>query len=177
MMGAGKTSVAPLVAACLGRPHFDTDREIEAAAGRPIVELFAREGEGGFRRRERAAIEALAGRAAVVALGGGALAQAEIAGRVAATGPIVLLEARPETLLARLGDAESRPLLAALSPTQRLQRLRDLLAERAPHYAEAHLRVATDSATPAEVADRVVAALSRCGWQVGRGSDTMGKSS
>ena len=169
MMGAGKSSVAPLVAAQLGRPHFDTDREVEAAAGCSIAALFARAGEEGFRRRERAAIAALAGRNAVVALGGGALAQAGMAARLAAAGPIVWLEARPETLLARLGDAAERPLLASLSPRGRLERLRGLLAERAPDYALADLRVATDGATPARVARRVVAALRQYGGGGRRG--------
>ena len=74
-MGAGKSTLGPALARALRRPFVDADRRSSAAAGASVAELFAREGESGFRARERAALDALAGRSAVVALGGGAIAQ------------------------------------------------------------------------------------------------------
>jgi len=73
MMGAGKSAVGRELARRLGRPFLDTDREIEAERGIAIAEIFAREGEAAFRAVEREMVERLAGRSAVVALGGGAL--------------------------------------------------------------------------------------------------------
>src|SRR4029453_6508206 len=72
--GAGKSTVGELVASALGRPFRDTDRDIEAAAGKPISELFIDDGEAAFRALERAAVaEALASFDGVLALGGGAV--------------------------------------------------------------------------------------------------------
>src|SRR5690606_21135862 len=128
-MGAGKSAVGPRLAARLGLPFVDADAEIERAAGASIAAIFEREGEASFRARERAAIEAQAGRAAVVALGGGAIAQPGAAERLAATGTVVWLRARPETLAARVGDGAGRPLLASLAPDERRARIAALLAE------------------------------------------------
>jgi len=144
MMGAGKSAVGRALARRLGRPFYDADAEVEARSGLRVAELFAREGEAGFRRREREAIEALAGRPAVVALGGGAVAQPGARERLAASGRLVWLRARPETLLERVGEAEERPLLAGLGAEARLARLRELLAAREPHYAAADLALETD---------------------------------
>ncbi len=158
-MGAGKSAVGPLLARELDRPYVDTDAEVEREAGATVAELFAREGEAAFRKREREAVEAVAGREVVVALGGGAIAQPGATARLAATGRIVYLRARPETLLARLGDAEARPLLAGLDAAGRLARITDLLAQRASSYEAAALVVDTDGRSPADVARLVLRGL------------------
>jgi shikimate kinase len=163
MMGVGKSSVARLIAQRLGRPCIDTDAEVERAAAAGIPEIFAREGEASFRRRERAAIDAIAGQPVIAALGGGAIAQPGAAKRLAATGITVALRATPETLLERLGDAGGRPILAGLSRAERLARIEELLREREPHYGRADLAVDTDALNLEEVADRVLLALARGG--------------
>ena len=144
MMGSGKSTLGPALARALGRRFVDADREIEREAGVSVSELFAREGEAGFRARERAALEALAGSGAVVALGGGAIAQAGAAERLAAQGTVVYLRARLETLVMRLGNASSRPLLAGLDAKGRRARLEALLAERKPAYETARITIDTD---------------------------------
>jgi len=149
MMGAGKSSVGARLAARLVWPFVDLDQAIEQTAGRSVAELFASEGEAGFRKREREAIEALAGTAAVVALGGGAAAQPGVAERLLATGTLIYLRARPETLAARVGDDAARPLLAGLDPAARLAKIRNLLAQREPCYLRAQWVIDTD-ALPAE---------------------------
>ena len=159
MMGVGKSAVAQELATRLGRPAIDTDREVEREAGRAISEIFATEGEAAFRRHERAAIEAIAGRPAVVALGGGAIAQPGVSERLNETGTVVCLTARAETLLERIGSGRERPLLAGLDDGARLDRIRALLAERAPHYALAAISVETDDLEPRAVADRVLERL------------------
>jgi shikimate kinase len=153
MMGAGKSSVANRLAQRLRLEPADADALLEVAAGMTVAEIFAREGEAGFRRRERALIEDLAGTPRVVALGGGAMAQAGVPERLRASGRVVYLRARPETLLARVGDAEARPLLRGLAPAERLARIAALLAEREPSYARADVVIDTDELSPDEVAD------------------------
>lgn len=146
MMGAGKSTVGPALARALGRPYVDSDARVEAAAGATIAELFEREGEAAFREREREEIEAWAGLPAVVALGGGAIAQPGVARRLAETGVVVYLRARPETLLRRLGDCASRPLLRDLDPADRRERLAQLLEARRASYEGARIVIDTDEA-------------------------------
>jgi 3-dehydroquinate synthase len=161
MMGAGKSAVGAALAAELGLPFLDLDREVEAAAGRSIAELFADEGEAGFRRRERAALDALAGRRVVVALGGGAPAQPGVPAHLAASGTRVYLRARPETLLARIGEAADRPLLAGLGPAERAAELGRLLAAREPAYLQAELVFDTDGLDVAGVAAELARRLAQ----------------
>ncbi|MCC6641221.1 MAG: shikimate kinase [Deltaproteobacteria bacterium] len=159
MMGSGKTSVGRRLAARLGRRFVDTDQETERAAGVSVRQIFAREGEAGFRARERAAIEAVAGSGAVVSLGGGAVAQPGVAERLAATGTVVYLRARPETLLHRVGEARTRPLLREVPKAQRLTKLRSLLEERRHHYERAGIVVDTDDADVEAVVAEIVRRL------------------
>jgi shikimate kinase len=163
MMGAGKSSLGPRLAARMGRRFVDTDQEIERSAGQSVAELFAREGEAAFRARERALVEALAGAPLVVALGGGAVAQPGLRERLAASGTLVYLRARPETLLERVADAETRPLLRGLSRGQRLARLSALLAEREPHYASAAIVLDTDAAAVEDLVEELAARLAGAG--------------
>jgi shikimate kinase len=162
MMGAGKSAVGAALARLLGTAFVDVDREVEAAAGASIAELFARHGEPAFRRLEREAWERVAGKPVVAALGGGAPAEPGAAERLAATGVVVYLRARPATLLARLGDAASRPLLRDRSPQARAARLSELLEARRGAYERAALVVDTDEIDVDAVAARLAEQLR--GW-------------
>jgi shikimate kinase len=172
MMGAGKSTVGRKLARRLRLRFVDADAEIEAAAGASVAEIFAREGEAGFRARERAAVEALEGQAAVVALGGGAFVQAEVRARLAGSGGVVYLRARPETLLERIGEAEERPLLAGLGRAERLARIRELLEEREPAYAAADLCLDTDGRAVEEIVESIVRGLSASGSRVDAAEET-----
>jgi len=155
MMGAGKSTVGHALARRLGLRFVDTDAEIERATGLSVAEIFASEGEPAFRRREREEIERWGGEPAVVALGGGAIAQAGVPQRLAASGTVVYLRAQPETLLERIGEEATRPLLAGRDAAGRLERLSELLASRRAAYETAGLVVDTDGLS----ADQVVARL------------------
>jgi shikimate kinase len=159
MMGAGKSAVGRTLARRRGLDFVDTDARVEDSAGASVAEIFAREGEAGFRRRERAAVEAVAGRAVVAALGGGAVAQPGVAERIAACGTVVYLRARPETLARRVGESDARPLLVGHDAAGRRERLAQLLAEREIHYARSHVVVDTDDADVEAVCDRIERAL------------------
>jgi len=159
MMGAGKSSVGPRLAARLQRPYIDVDREIERAAGCSISEIFDLEGEAAFRLRERSKIESCVGEAAVVALGGGAMSQCGLRERLTDTGDVVYLRARPETLLARLGDCRQRPLLRELAPQHRAERLQELLDARREDYESAGIAVDTDGRDIDAVVEAIVRRL------------------
>ncbi len=159
MMGAGKSAIGPILARRLGLPFIDTDAEIVRATGQSIAALFDAEGEPAFREREQNAIAAIAGREAVVALGGGAVASGAARARVAGLGSMVYLRARPQTLLSRLGDCRERPLLRDVDPSKRLERLRSLLEERREGYESARIQIDTDELGVDDVVERVVALL------------------
>lgn len=157
--GAGKSTVGPLLAAALGLPFHDTDAAIECAAGRPLARIFALEGESSFRRRESAALrELLALPPAVVAVGAGALLDPAAAPLLRAHGRIVLLDAQPATLAARLGGAADRPLLTGATDLH--ARLDSQRLTRDPLYrALADLVLVTDGLALTTVAAAIVAAL------------------
>ncbi|HEY8368347.1 MAG TPA: shikimate kinase [Thermodesulfobacteriota bacterium] len=156
-MGAGKSAVGRSLARRLGRPFVDTDREVERRAGRTIPAIFAAEGEPAFRALEREAIaETAARRGLVVATGGGAPVDPANLAALRASGFVVYLAARPETLLARVGAGEGRPVLAGADDPA--VRVRELLERREPAYRQADLIVETDDLAVAAVATRVLRA-------------------
>jgi shikimate kinase len=153
-MATGKTEVGRRLAQRLGRAFVDTDALVEADAGSTVASIFAAEGEAAFRARERAAVERACGMLdAVIAIGGGALLDAENRRRLTAAGAVVCLTATPQEILRRVGNAASRPLLRG--PGNRLERIRTLMAERAPVYALATHTVDTTGLSVDQITDRV----------------------
>jgi shikimate kinase len=131
MMGAGKSTVGRLVAQRLGRPFYDTDELIERVRDASITEIFAEDGEPGFREREKQIVEEVASRPwGVVATGGGVVLDSENVATMQKSGTIVYLAADVETLSRRLERAEGRPLLAAGKD----ERLPTIAAEREERY-------------------------------------------
>ena len=162
LMGAGKTSVGARCAAELGRPFVDTDELVEATAGRTVSEIFAAEGEGGFRARERTAVaDACASpEPLVIACGGGAVLDAENRTTMRDHGVVVWLRASPERLAERVGTGDGRPLLDGATPAQALERLAVLRA--AAYDAAAHVAIDTDGLGVDDVASRVMEELASC---------------
>lgn len=159
MMGAGKSAVGAALAERLALPFVDVDAMVEDRAGHAIAEIFASQGEAAFRAQERECIREAARTPAVVALGGGAIAQLDMAGWLAARGTVVYLKAGLETLLERVGEAAERPLLRGLDRDERRRRLESLLAERASAYESARIVVETDHKSVDEAAEAVACAL------------------
>lgn len=158
-MGAGKSAIGRALAARLGWPAVDVDAEVEAGAGASIAELFAREGEAGFRTREAAALRAaLAGPGAcVVATGGGAVLDAGNREAMRQGGRVVYLQVAPATQLERVSAQGQRPLLRDGDPAQRLA---ELQARREPLYvALADLAFDTTGHTPDSAAQALHALL------------------
>jgi shikimate kinase len=133
-MGSGKTAVGRQLARELGRPFFDTDVEIERRTGVDIPYIFEKEGEAGFREREREMIETLcAERNAVVATGGGAILDPHNRACLTASGIVVFLRTEVEEQLKRTRRARTRPLLMADDPRKVLNRL---MEQRQPIYEQ-----------------------------------------
>lgn len=157
MMGVGKTSVGRRLAARLRLPFRDADAEIERDAGRSIAEMFARDGEAEFRRRERQVIRRLlAGDPMVLATGGGAFMDTETRRAVQGKAVSVWLRCDLALLLRRLAACTDRPLLRDGDPAEILRRLMVL---RHPVYAEADLVFDSLDEDPDETTARVHAAL------------------
>ena len=134
LMGAGKTAVARVLGERLGVAVADLDAYIEAAEGCGIGELFEREGEGYFRRREGEVLrQALAAGARVVACGGGVVLDPAHRALLREHCHVVWLEVSPAEAARRIGEAGGRPLLAGAPARDRLEAL---LSERGPLYAE-----------------------------------------
>ena len=144
--GVGKSSVGAGLARRLGWDFVDLDVEIERREGRSIVRLFAEEGEGYFRERERALTVELAGRRRlVIAPGGGWAAQPGLMALLRPPATIIYLAASPEAVARRLGAGEAtRPLLAGGDAGGTLDRLARLLADRAAAYRAADLVIDTE---------------------------------
>ena len=164
-MGAGKSTVGPLLADALGLRFVDLDWLVETRTGRRVVDLFAQAGERAFRVAEADALgETTRGEPTVVATGGGTLAVPANLRAAHAAGAVVWLRAAPETLDARLAatDLAARPLLLGpggrpLAAPERLARIRALADAREPFYAQADVVVEADGAPEAVALDAAAA--------------------
>ncbi len=123
MPGCGKSTVGRLLAAETGREFCESDALVEREAALPIPEIFRREGEEGFRRRETAALSALgrlSGR--VIDTGGGCVTRGENYPLLHQNGVIVRLERELGSL-----PREGRPISLRSD-------LRELYERRRPSY-------------------------------------------
>jgi shikimate kinase len=158
MMGAGKSTVGKRCATRLGRAFVDTDEVIAITAGASVADVFARDGEVAFRALERVAVAdaCAAPRPMVIAVGGGAVLDAENRRKMRDAGLVVWLQAPARQLARRVGDGSSRPLLRgdAFGTLNRLETLR-----RPAYEAAAHATVDTDGLSVAKVVDAVLATL------------------
>jgi shikimate kinase len=157
-MGAGKTTVAGILAETWDVAVRDTDQDVEAAEGRAISDIFVDSGEAEFRRLERDAVAAaLATHDGVLALGGGAVLDAGTR-ELLAGHEVVFLRVGLSDAVKRVGLGTSRPLLLGNVRGQ----IKALLDERTPVYESvASVVVDTDGRTPEDVAREIDAALAR----------------
>jgi shikimate kinase len=157
-MGSGKSAVGRELARRLGMAFADSDAEIESRTGVDVAYIFEREGEAGFRSRERDVIDAFTQRAGLVlATGGGSVLLPENRERLAARGIVVFLETTLEQQFERTQRSRHRPLLAA---GDRRAKLEELARTRDPLYRSiAAITVRTDGRAPGAVAADIVRAL------------------
>jgi shikimate kinase len=154
-MGSGKSAVGRQLARVLALPFHDSDAEIERRTGVDIPFIFEKEGEAGFRQREREALEALTALEGIVlATGGGAVLLPENRRLLAERGRVVYLRTSVAQQADRVRHGRHRPLLASGDHETRLGQLMDA---RAPLYAEiADVVVSTDGRRVNSVAEQVL---------------------
>jgi len=152
-MGTGKTSVGRLLAEQLRFEFLDTDELIQSRTGRTINDIFAQDGEPAFRELERQVVDELATRQqTVISTGGGLPTQPENLTKLKQHALVVCLWTAPEKIWERVKNQSHRPLLHAADPQQKI---RDLLAARAPFYRQADVLVNTDQRSAREVAQQI----------------------
>jgi shikimate kinase len=157
LMGAGKTKIGRRLATRLNLPFFDSDTEIEAAAGETIEEIFRNRGEEVFRDGERRVIARLLTQPVhVLATGGGAFMDPATRALISRRGVSVWLRADLDVLAARVARRNNRPLLQ-----QRDARavLAELIERRHPIYAEANVTIDSGEGPLELTTVRVIAAL------------------
>ncbi|HEX4674673.1 MAG TPA: shikimate kinase AroK [Steroidobacteraceae bacterium] len=157
-MGSGKTAVGRYLARLLDLTFHDSDAEIERRTGVDIPFIFEKEGEAGFRQREREAIEILTAMDRIVlATGGGAVLLGENRRHLADRGCVVYLETSVIQQVERVKQGRTRPLLSNVDSTSKLSQL---LVERAPLYGEiADVVVSTDGRKVRSVAEDILREL------------------
>ncbi len=158
--GTGKSTVGRILADRLGRPFRDSDREIEARAGRSIGTIFAESGEPAFRDWEERTLAELSAESpgAILATGGGAVLREANRRRIHAFGFVAWLTADPDELARRLkADRAGLAGRPALTPAGTLDEIVQVLADRAPLYARlADAIIPTDGKDPRAVAETIL---------------------
>ncbi len=167
-MGTGKTRVARPLAAALDWHWVDVDKLVEIEAGDSIPGIFRSGGEAAFRVLESQVVERLSEDSnVIIATGGGTVLSEQNREIMRRRGFIVCLDARPETIAARVGESErataERPLLSGIggnivSGGDPLARIIAIKAERQPLYAQADFIIQTDDLTPDQITHQVLMA-------------------
>ena len=161
LMGAGKSTVGRRLAAALGRKFFDSDAEIEEAAGLSIPDIFTIHGEAEFRRGECKVLERLLSyKPHVLATGGGAYMNPDTRVLMREKAVTIWLSADLDTLWRRVSKRGHRPLLKSDNPKGVLARL---FKERAPVYSEADIIIKSVDGPHSDTVDAIIEALK--GWK------------
>jgi len=158
-MGSGKSAVGRRLARDIHAEFVDSDAVIEKRTGVEISYIFEKEGEAGFRRREREVLYELTGLSGIVlATGGGSVLVSDNRARLAERGRVIYLQASVPELLERTSHSRNRPLLAGDDPEEILT---TLLEQRDPLYREiADFCVDTDGRSVVDVAAEIHRRLS-----------------
>lgn len=138
-MGAGKTTIGRALADELSLTLFDTDELIERAMKKTINAIFEDEGELAFRNYEHKVLQNVSGQSVLVTTGGGIVTREENRQCMKKNGIIIYLHSDPETILERLREDATRPLLRE----NKKDKIDQLFEARLPYYLEADYVVNT----------------------------------
>lgn len=155
IMGSGKSTVGEQLTHQLGWTFIDVDNVIEVQAGKSISEIFREDGEAHFRSVEKEVIRKLLSTDdAVIALGGGALEDAETRETVQHSGKLIWLQINPEVAARRLSNDQTRPLLSGVGDAA--EELRNILRQRKENYAKADLKITVDKLSAKSVTTKLM---------------------
>lgn len=157
LMGVGKTTVGRRLAKRLDLPFYDSDEEIETASGRTVAGYFRDHGQDAFRDGERRVIRRiLDGTPLVLATGGGAFIPEKTRTILKRKALTIWLRGDFETIMERVSRKNTRPLLQVPDPRAKM---RELMNERYPIYAQAHITVDIRQGTHIKTVNAVQKAL------------------
>ena len=160
-MGAGKSTIGPILANTLGWNFYDLDKVIEAKTGKKIADIFSEKGEAAFRSLERDTLLELAkGENIIIALGGGTITDQKNINFMKEKGKIIFLEASMESFYHRLKYKTDRPVLRGkdeelLSQDELKQRITEILNYRKKFYDQADVSMYTDKNSIGKTVDEI----------------------
>lgn len=154
-MGCGKSTVARTLSTQLKIPQIEMDEQIVKEQGMPITEIFDKYGEEHFRDIETDLLRRICGQeGAIVSCGGGAVLREENIAMMKAAGRIVLLTAKPETILERVKHNNDRPVLNGHMNVEYISELME--KRRACYEVAADVVIATDGKSVEEICREIV---------------------
>jgi shikimate kinase len=160
-MGAGKSTVGPILANTLGWDFYDLDKVIEEKAGKKIKEIFEKNGEPFFRTLESETLRELSkGENLIISLGGGTMVSEANLKLLKETGNIIYLKVTPETLYKRLRFKKDRPALTASLPEnpskeEFMTKIYALMDARKAFYEKADLTIEADHTSVGKTVDLI----------------------
>jgi len=158
MMGAGKSTVGQILAQQLQVEFVDIDSLIEKQENKSIAKIFEISGEDYFRTLEKNMIKnSFKPQNQILSLGGGAFENPETQEFLISNSTVIYLKASPETILERVKNNNSRPLL---NNNNKLQKITEIINIRKQNYEKAHYIITTDNKNPNEVANEITGVIS-----------------
>ncbi|HAP02831.1 MAG TPA: shikimate kinase [Lachnospiraceae bacterium] len=160
-MGTGKTTTGRKLSKLTGKKLLDTDELIVEQEGRSISQIFAEDGEAGFREIETGVFKKLSTeeKEYIISCGGGAPLRETNVSYMKKNGVVIRLTATAETVYERVKNNTSRPLLKSPDP---MQRIVSLMGEREEAYSSAaDITIKTDGKTPDQVASEILSTLTK----------------
>ena len=159
-MGCGKTSVSIAMNQLYGKNIVEVDDRIIAKEGRSINQIFAESGENYFRDLETEMLKELADEDNIIVSCGGGVAMREVnVQEMRKSGKVILLTAKPETILERVKENHDRPLL---ENNKTVEYVSELMEKRRPAYeAAADIVIATDGKSANEICEEIIAQVKK----------------
>ena len=165
-MGAGKSTIGPILANTLGWSFYDLDREVEKIEGKKVREIFEEEGESYFRSKEKELLRKLSeDDKVIISLGGGTMADEENYKLMKSTGIIFYLRASQDAIYRRLKYKRDRPALHINgdfpeSKEELMELIHELLNEREKFYLLSDHIILTDNIPVGKTVDKIARIIS-----------------